>query len=288
MIIETFLYPGFAFMILSSLIVAGLFRKVSARMQSRIGPPIIQPIYDMIKLMSKDNIFPRDASIGFRIFPAVALSSVLIAGLMIPFLGLDISYGSDYLMLIYMLVLSSASLYLAGFSSGNNFATIGSIRGIVLMFSYELPFIIGILLPVIAFSLPSLIPMDLWLAAYFPFAAFSMFMSILAKVEIPPFHIAESHQEVVGGYAVEFSGRRLALIELTHMVKTFVLMTLMISLYLGGASTLGLFVIKIIGLTFLIALCRTLFARLRIDQAFRLYWLFGLIALIDLLRVTLI
>lgn len=285
MLFEILIYPGIIFLLIASIIYSGIMRKLAARMQNRIGPPIYQVVYDLIKLTGKENIRPIQAKPGFTLFPAIALASVLIAGILIPIHTQIISFTGDYIAIIYFLLFSSTAIFIAGYASSNNLAIVGSIRGIVMIFAYELPFIISILVPILAFNLNSIQSFDTWLIAYYPLAALSMFISILAKVEIPPFHIPNAHQELVGGYSVEFTGKRLALIELTTMVKTFVLILLMITLYLGGAQNIFILIIKSLAVLFALTVSRVLFARLRIEQALRFYWIFALIAAIDLIRV---
>ncbi|MCK5594446.1 MAG: NADH-quinone oxidoreductase subunit H [Candidatus Aenigmarchaeota archaeon] len=285
MLFEIFIYPGIIFLLIASIIYSGIMRKLAARMQNRIGPPIYQVVYDLVKLTGKENIRPKQAKPGFTLFPAIALASVLIAGILIPIHTKTISFTGDYIAIIYFLLFSSTALFIAGYASSNNLAIVGSIRGIVMIFAYELPFIISILVPILAFNLNSIQSFDTWLIAYYPLAALSLFISILAKVEIPPFHIPNAHQELVGGYSVEFTGRRLALVELTTMVKTFVLILLMITLYLGGAQNIFILIIKSLAVLFALTVSRVLFARLRIEQALRFYWIFALIAAIDLIRV---
>ncbi|NOQ55891.1 MAG: hypothetical protein GQ477_03750 [Nanohaloarchaea archaeon] len=285
MLFELLVYPGIIFIILTAVLYSGIMRKIAARMQNRIGPPIYQVFYDIIKLTGKENIRPKQAKPGFTLFPAIALASALIAGILIPVYAPIISFTGDYIAIIYFLLFSSVAVFMSGYASSNNLAVTGAIRGIVLIFAYELSFIISIIVPILAFSLTSIQSFDTWLIAYYPLAALSMFIAMLAKVEIPPFHIPNAHQELVGGYSVEFTGRRLALIELTTIVKTFVLILLMVTLYLGGAQNIFILTIKSLAVLFALTLSRVLFARLRIEQALRFYWIFALIAAIDLIRV---
>ncbi len=285
MIFDILIYPGILFIIVSAMLYSGIMRKLAARMQNRIGPPIYQVFYDILKLAGKQNIRPVQAKPGYTLFPAIALASALTAGLLVPVYSTIISFTGDYIVIIYFLLFSSAAMFLAGYASANNFAVVGAIRGIVLILAYELPFIIAVIVPMLAFSLNSIHIFDTWLIAYYPLAAISMFLSILAKVEIPPFHIPNAHQEIVGGYTAEFTGKRLALIELATMVKTFVLILLMICLYLGGAQNILVLIAKSLAVLFALTAARVLFARLRIEQALRFYWLFALVAAIDLMRV---
>jgi formate hydrogenlyase subunit 4 len=91
----------------------------------------------------------------------------------------------------------------------------------------------------------------------------------------------------VAGYYTEYTGTRLAFIELTHFVKLFVLISLGVALFMGSSPDIFSFIIKGLLLLFITVLARTVFARLRIDHVLRVAWLFGAISLIDLVRVIL-
>ncbi|MFH1127777.1 MAG: complex I subunit 1 family protein [archaeon] len=299
MLFDVLVYPGLLFMVSASLIYSGIIRKVAARMQHRVGPPIIQPFYDTIKLFAKENITPDGAKAGFSFWPVVAIVSVILAGLMTPVAGgAPLGASGDIIVLIYFLALSSAAMYIAGFSSSNPFASMGAIRGITQMIAYELPFIIAILVPIIALSgkvnslsasaINGFQAGNVWLIQLYPLAGVVFLLTLIAKVEMPPFHTPAAHQEIVGGYSAEFTGSRLAMIELTHIVKTFVVLSLAVALFLGGAVTLPVFLLKTLGLVFILTLLRVIMARLRIDHILEFYWLFAIVASVDLIRVILV
>lgn len=292
MIFEILIYPGFVFLVLISMIYYGILRKLAARMQSRIGPPIWQPILDFIKLVGKEDLNPEQAKAGFTLWPFIAITSVLIAGLLTPIAGIvPLSFTGDIVVLIYFLAFGSLAVYLSGFSSSNPYGVVGSMRGLIQMIGYEFPFIVSILVPVVAAGMLSPFLINTlqihygWFGFVFPFAAIAYFISILAKVEIPPFHTPGAHQEIVSGYSTEYTGTRLAMIELTHMIKLFVLISLGVALFFGGSADMVTFLVKSLVLLFVVTLARVLVARFRIDQVLKFTWFFGLVALIDLVRV---
>ncbi len=295
MIFEILIYPGFVFLVLASMIYYGILRKVAARMQSRIGPPVWQPILDFIKLVGKEDLNPEQAKAGFTLWPFIAITSVLIAGLLTPIAGIvPLSFTGDIVVLIYFLAFGSLAVYLSGFSSSNPYGVVGSMRGLIQMIGYEFPFIVSILVPVVAAGMLSPFLINTlqvhygWFGFTFPFAAIAYFVSILAKVEVPPFHTPGAHQEIVSGYSTEYTGTRLAMIELAHMIKLFVLISLGIALFFGGSADILMFIVKSLVLLFIITLARVLVARFRIDQILKFTWFFGFVALIDLIRVVLI
>lgn len=285
------IYPGLLFLLFFSLLYSGILRKLTARMQSRIGPPIWQPFLDTLKLLGKENIKPEQARLGFTLWPIVALASVLMAGLLTPIAGQTVLTAPwGIIFLLYFLVFSSVAVFLAGLSSANPFTIIGSVRGLVQLISYEFPFIVSLLVPAFFFGTlsPGLInsfQLSGWpLISVFPIAGIAFFASALAKTELPPFHIPEAQQEIVGGCSTEYTGVRLAYLQLANILKLFILISLGIAFYLGGSAGFADFLIKSLLLLIVFTGIRVIFARLRIDQALRFYWVLGLIAVLDLLR----
>lgn len=295
MIFEILVYPGLAFLVFMSLLYSGILRKVTARMQHRIGPSWFQPFYDILKLLGKEDIDPEQAKPGFTFWPIIALVCVLVTGLVIPIAGqIALSSSADIIVVIYFLTFSSMAMYMSGFASSNPFSVIGSIRGIIQMVAYEFPFVASILVPVVflqTFSPQIINSYQLSAGPFiylFPLAAMGFFVSILAETEIPPFHVPRSHQEIVSGYATEYSGSRLAMLELTHFVKLFVMISLFLALFLGGSFDILTFVTRTLVVLFLVIVSRTVMARFRINAVLKICWLFGFITVIDLVRVILL
>jgi len=301
-------YPGLLFLIIFSMLYYGLLRKLAARMQSRIGPPIWQPLLDTIKLFGKESVEPEQAKAGFTLWPIVALASVLVAGLLTPIAGgAGIEVAGGFIVLIYFLLFGALAIYLAGFSSSNPFATVGAMRGVIQMIGYEFPFIVSLVVPMVflrtlsplavnAYQLqaqasPAILPGLPWIGLAFPLAALAYFVSLMAKTELPPFHVPDAHQELVTGYSTEYSGFRLAMLDLARMLKLFVLIALGVAVFLGGTGTgfvgFGVFIIKSLAVLVVLALLRVLFARIRIDHVVKVCWIVGLAGLIDLVRVLL-
>ncbi len=298
-IISIMVYPGLAFLVIFSMLYYGILRKLTARMQNRIGPPIWQPVLDTLKLFGKGSIEPEQAKAGFTLWPVVALASILVAGVMTPIAGVvGIEVAGGLIVLIYFLVFGALAIYMAGFSSSSPFGTVGAMRGVIQMIGYEFPFIVSLVVPAVflrtlsplminAYQLQTGLP---WLGMVFPFAALAYFAAVLAKTEMPPFHVPDAHQELVTGYSTEYSGFRLAILELARMIKLFVLVALGIAIFLGGSGTglagFGIFLIKSIAVLVVLTLMHVLFARIRIDHVVRFCWIIGAIALVDLMRVV--
>ena len=273
-----------------------LERKFAARMQSRIGPyrvgwhGILQPIADALKLMMKEDIIPREADKRiFNLAPAVFLVPCLLIFATIPFapgLGVaDLNIG-----ILFFLAVSSmeiVGLFMAGWSSNNKYALISAMRAVNQIISYDLPFLLAALVPVLLTGSLRLSDVataqnDLWFIAYPVLGQLSFLAFIVASVAAEnrvPFDILEAESELVAGFRVEYSGMKFALIQLgeyAHVIGTSFLGAL---LFLGawagpGPEWLGpvWFLLKAMLIFLVITWIRWSFIRIRVDQILQISW----------------
>ena len=267
-IVKIFLFPGLLFTLLASLWLAGVDRRLVAKMQRRVGPPLLQPWYDYLKCCGKETIIPRKAN--KRIFlaaPLLGLACVLVTALLLPVGGIGLltaySNAADLVVILYLLTLASVTLIVGAASSGSPFAGVGLSREMVAMISYELPFVLVILavgraagqemtalasalLPRagtlgwggVTFSLADIVacqqltgaPMlARW--ALVPAAAAMLFV-IPCEVGQQPLDIDEAETEICEGVLAEYSGRPLAQFKLMHIVKMYVMSGLFVAMFL--------------------------------------------------------
>ena len=273
-----------------------LERKFAARMQSRIGPyrvgphGLLQPIADAVKLMMKEDVVPRDADRRiFSLAPVVFLIPCILIFATIPFapgLGVaDLNIG-----VLFFLAVSSmeiVGLFMAGWSSNNKYALLSAMRAVNQIISYDLPFLMAALVPVIlAGSLRlgdiAAAQNGLWFIAYPVLGQLGFLAFIIASVAAEnrvPFDILEAESELVAGFRVEYSGMKFALIQLgeyAHVLGTSFLGAL---LFLGawagpGPDWLGpaWFVLKALLIFLLITWIRWSFIRIRVDQILQISW----------------
>ena len=261
----------------------GLVRKITAKVQSRQGPPIVQPYYDVLKLLGKENI----NSAGNRIFsfaPIMALASILAVIALFPLaLRANILNGyADIITVIYLLTLGGISVLLGALVSRNAYATIGASREMITMIMVEpvlaMTLIIGALKMKslgIAASVYGLSTgaygwsMVLMLLVYL--------MALQAFVGRQPFDIAEAEIEILEGPFIEYSGPNYALFKLYMMLKQMFYAALFVAVFVPYVATgyygLDLLVqlAEIMGVFILIALIGSTNPRLRIDQAVKYY-----------------
>lgn len=301
------IFPGFLFVFVCGLLLAGIDRKILARMQKRVGPPLLQPFYDFFKLMGKETIIPDAANKAvYRLAPILGLASLVVTMNFIPIFSFSVfSFSADIIVIIYLLTIPAVALIVGGSASGSPFAGVGISREMVTMISYELPLIL-ILLAVakaaggdsLCFSLSGIVQWQqtagLGIAhwALIP-AALAMLLVIPAEVGTQPFDTAEAETEICEGPLVEYSGAPLGIFKLNTAIKMFIMTSLFTCLFFGGIDT-GITVVNVLILfaidAALTILCMTFIhaitARLKIEHLFKFYWtIVSALALLSLILV---
>lgn len=305
-------FPGGIFIIFISLFIFGIDRKIVARMQRRIGPPILQSFYDIFKLLGKEVIIPNGSNKKIFLFaPIIGLVSIIIIPIFIPmFNNFFVNSNSDLIFIIYLTTISALVLIVCGINTKSSYGNIGASREGVLLLSLELPMIISMLSVCIftsgfsnesvGFSLKSIVDTQvmnsnfLFIPALIP-AAIAFLIVIPGESGVIPFDIAESETEICEGPLVEYTGKYLAILKVMQMVKGFVMAELFVSLFLGGTiketGILGILVFVIltfIVMFFTITIVRAVFGRMKITHALKFYWTVPtILALISLFLVSL-
>ena len=201
-------------------LLAGFDRIVTARMQSRKGPPVLQPFYDVAKLLQKRGTVVN----GFQNFYIICfLLFVMITG------ALFFS-GGDLLLTIFALTVAGVFLALGAYSTNSPYSTIGAERELLQMMAYEPMLLIaamGMYLVTRSFQVRDIMTFSEPLVQYLP-AVFIGFVFILTiKFRKSPFDLSSSHhghQEIVKGITTEFSGPTLALFEIAHWYENILLL----------------------------------------------------------------
>ncbi|MDO4545685.1 MAG: NADH-quinone oxidoreductase subunit H [Bacillota bacterium] len=266
-----------AYLILAPILgglLAGLDRKVSARMQGRVGPSILQPFYDVFKLFEKESVTPtRVQDFYVLIFVLFVIAS-----------GVIFFAGGDLLLLIFVLTLASAFLIVAAYSSNSPYAEIGAERELLQMMAYE-PMV---LITAIGFYMycGSFAVRDIVVGSSMPFfpliGIFLGFAFILTiKFRKSPFDLSMSHhghQELVKGLTTEFSGKTLGLIEISHWYENIFLLGFIFLFFANGTwwgYLIG--VVVCIATYFFEVLIDNSFARMKWQFAFKSSWIVALV-----------
>ena len=255
-------------------ILAGVDRKLSARMQRRQGPPIMQPYYDVRKFMEKEQITSNSVQ---DFYVACYLLFIIVTGILF-------FAGQDFLLVIFTLTLGETFLVLAAYSSGSPFSQIGAQRELYMAMAFEPIFLfvaICMYLETGSFSisdmvgsgeLPSLMMIGVFLAFIY---------GITMKLRKSPFDLSMSHhahQDLVRGLTTEFSGKTLAMIEISHWYENIMLLGI-IALFFADGTITG-FIIGLIAalvIYFVEILIDNGFARMTWQTALKSGWLIGLV-----------
>lgn len=285
-LIYLILFPGLLFQAITGLVFEWLDRKLLARFQRRVGPPWFQPLADLIKLISKEDLLPKGANdLVATLLPLVSLSSVLTAGLYIPIAGFTpFSFEGDLIVIMFLMSVPTLAYYLAGVVSVGIYSILGGGRSLLQYFSYEVPLIIALSGPAIMAGSWTVKEIMLSQTTLGPFILFQPLGFILAivgligKLKRDPLDIPKAKSEVVGGPLTEFTGGKLAMWHLLMNIQAVIGIFLIINLYLGWTKmfspvlTIGVFIIEFLTLVAALSFTSAIFARLRIDQLAGLGW----------------
>jgi formate hydrogenlyase subunit 4 len=264
-------------------LLAGWDRRISARMQSRLGPPILQPFYDVLKLWQKENVVVRRSQ-NYYIFFFLLLAI---------FTGALFFAGSDLLLVIFALTLAAIFFVLGAYKASSPYSFIGAERELIQMMAYE-PMVlltaIGMYMVTKSFSVDEIAGHGRLLVLALP-GVFLGFLYILEiKFRKSPFDLScshHAHQELVRGLITEFSGRTLAMIEIAHWYESVFLLG-WIYLFFASMPVLGIAMSLLVFV--LVILVDNVFARLKWQTALKSAWLvaavlgFGNILVLSLLR----
>ncbi len=262
-------------------LLMGIDRKLSARMQGRVGPPVVQPFYDLIKLFSKEALVSTKMQL---VSVYLYLTSVVLSVVMLVL-------GQDLLVLLFVLALGSVSLILGAFSVRSPYSQLGAYRELLLLLSYEpllALFVVGVYLATGSFMVRDIFRMEQPLLLTLPLFAVTQILVLAMKMNKSPFDISSSHhahQEIVRGILTEFSGPYLGVIELTHWYELVLLlgMTALLwanNLWVGAALAIGSY--------FVVNVIDSITARMTWRWTLRVGWGIGIpLAVINLMMVYL-
>ena len=310
LVFRVLVFPGFTFILFLTLFCDWVERKIEARMQNRVGPlftgpfGILQPLADFIKLLTKEDIVPRDAKkTAFRFAPILAFSVVVFAICFLPVDGVAIipnsAFAGDLIFVMALITVANFLMFLSGWASSSPYGAIGAARVLTQFLGYDIPLFLLALTP--AFLAQSLSITSIAASQQLPFILLVPWVFVLfvitmqAELEKDPFDIPHAESELVGGLETEYGGGKLAFLHLTRDVQIVFGAALVVELFLGGPYGpvfFGLpafwyslwFVLKLLAVIVISEYLTCLFARLRIDQVLTANWKillpFSLLALI--------
>lgn len=260
----------------------GIVRKLTAKVQSRQGPPVIQPYYDIIKLLGKENF--TVGNWAFTLAPLMSFAAILSVICFVP-LGYKTNFLTQYadvITIIYLLTMGGVSILLGALSSRNTFAMMGASREMVTMIMVEpvlaMTFFVGaVKVKSLGIGATVFSVMDTGYTWSVVLMMVLYLMALQAFVGKQPFDIAEAEQEILEGPFIEYSGPNYALFKYSMMLKQMFYASLFVMVFVPFLHT-GIYALDIliqlceVSLVYvLIALVGSTNPRLRIDQAVRYY-----------------
>ena len=276
-----FLMPiagGLLYLLLAPILgglLSGCDRIISARMQRRKGPPLLQPFYDFLKLWGKQPIAVNKAE-GFYIFGFLLF--VLLTGTIFFAQG-------DILLVVFTLTMASVCLIIAAYAVDSPYSQIGAERELVQTMAYEpmlLMVALGFYLASGSFSVGDILTGAHMNILRMPGIFFGLCFILLIKFRKSPFDISmshEAHQELIGGVKTEISGRTLGMVEMAEWYEDVFLLGLVLLFFVTSSPwTLipGLLVCALV--FFLGILVDNSCARMKWEKMLASTWLFSFLA----------
>ncbi len=281
-----------AFMVVNVLVLVWLERKVSARIQSRLGPMRVsrphgwaQSLADMVKLLGKEDIIPRSADRAlFVIAPIVSFTASLLVYVVVP-MGPSAVVSDLNIGMLYLAAVTSFTVMgvlLAGWGSNSKWTLLGAMRGAASIISYEIPMVLAVLgVVMLAGSLSTTAIVQaqsgLWNIVLQPIGFLVFLAALFAELNRVPFDMAEAESELVSGFNTEYSGLRFAFFFLAEYANLVALSAIGVTLYFGGwqgpvLPPLAWFLIKTYAFIVLVMWIRWTLPRVRIDQLLSFGW----------------
>lgn len=205
-------------------LLSGIDRIITARMQGRVGPPVLQPFYDVFKLLGKERFLVNQRQVLWAIgYLALIITSLAMLCL-----------GSDLLVIVFVMAFAAICFVLGGLSTKSPYSHIGSQRELLQMLSYEPVLIllaIGVFMQNQSFLVKDIFARPEPLLFSLPLVFIAVILILTIKMRKSPFDLStchHAHQELVQGITTEYSGPYLALIELTHWYELVLVLGLVV------------------------------------------------------------
>lgn len=293
---------AFGWMAICALAFVWLERKVSARIQSRLGPVYVggkfgwaQTIADALKLLMKEDTIPASADrLLFTIAPIIAFLATLLTFVAIPFSERIVAAELD-IGIFFVLAVSSLGvigIIMGGWASNNKWSLYGGMRAASQIISYEIPVAMSLIGVVMFCGTLNMVEIgrlqeggfwhwNLFRSPFLFAAGFVYFIAALAEINRTPFDLPEAESELVSGYNTEYSGMKFALFFLAEFANLFVVSAIASVMFLGAWNSFlpwqvlpgpVWFLMKTFSLVVVIMWLRWTLPRLRVDQLMHVCW----------------
>lgn len=293
----------FLIIIMLSPLVNGVIKRLKANMQGRVGPGILQPYYDLIRLFKKGMVISNVTSWIFKATPYIVFTSTIAASMIVPVITTKASLGlmGDVIALIYIFALGRFFMALAGLDAGTAFGGEGSSREMTVAILVEPMMMLSIFTAAISAGSTNIARIaethSIFYSPSHILALSAFIVAIIAETGRIPVDNPDTHLELTmihEGMLLEYSGRYLALMEWAHYIKQMLLFTIAADIFFpfgianntevsGLALSSGVYVLKMFLIAFLMALIESTRAKMRFFQLPSLLGSAFVLALLSLL-----
>lgn len=289
-VIEAFVFPGMAYVLLWTVGLFWFFRKFMAALHKRVGPHFngpagsYQTLFDLSKLLTKESITPRGVNpYLFSIMPLLAVIIAMLPAAFIPWTEWMPVVRSQYslLALVVLIGIEPFILFLTGFGSQNKYSFLGGIRVLSQAISMETAFFLAALSPALLFGtldLVTIVELSGWKSFLILIPGFMLyFIALLGLLEQPPFNIPDAEQEIVYGFYTEYSGTNYFLLKLAEFAEFMALFGGAAALFLGGYKGILFdgylfFFLKMLLIAMAMMVIRAATPRITLKQMLRFSW----------------
>ena len=290
---------GFVISPLAALVVGffflGLARRFMARIQWRYGPPLYQPLIDILRFFTQKSVSHGTI---FDLGVILSLAGSLVVVLFLPFGGIcPLRSSGGLLVVLYLMLLAPLGIALSAGEAANPNSSIGISRMFALALGYEVPLLLVLLTAMTRYDTISIVEIVAAQRAAVPnLATFPLVLSGIAYLLIlpallglRPFDVTGAPQEISSGPLAELGGRYLALAQIHNALSMFIGISLFVNVMWGGAANPLVFFLKMLVVFAFGLWVSASFPRLRVDQAIRYLWRWPtLIAFVGLLLIVVI
>ena len=268
--------------------IAGVNRKVVARVQKRYGPKWYQEFLDIFKLLSK-----RSVSHGwvFDFGVIMALGGIIGTAMFMPITTDLMAFPSydNFFIFVYLIAVGMLGMAMSASGSGNPLASIGVMRALTTMLAYEVPFMIVVLTIIKLSGTSSLSGIALfqqagganWFLIALPLGGIVAIMSLMGMLGKKPFETYIAPAEIASGPMVEYGGKQLGMLFIMHEITVFIEVSLFVHLFLGGADNILLFIVKYFAVYTTLNIISSVYGRFKIDQVVLFFYKWPLIMAIS-------
>ncbi len=279
-------YMQFLIIILLSPLVNGVIKKLKAQMQGRVGAGVLQPYYDLLRLLKKDMVVSSTTTWIFKAAPYIIFTATATAAMIVPIVSTTSAYSmmGDVIALIYLFALARFFMALAGLDAGTAFGGEGSSREMTVAILVEPMMMLALFTAAITVGSTNIARIaTVYSTVYSPshlLALAAFIVAIIAETGRVPVDNPDTHLELTmihEGMILEYSGRYLALMEWAHAMKQLILFTVAIDIFFpaGTAFTVsgsalvfafGVYALKVLGMAVLMAVVESTRAKVRFFQ----------------------